>query len=676
MRLTELLRLYQPEILEQLLLERGMSSPSGQSREDLVERFSEALLGPGAVEEILRSLSPIERSILYIVLFYAPTSAITEKEHRYIVPGVVREVATERGARPFRNLHAKGLLYRFRHAFRSASGAYVLPREILQEVSSVLVRQTIERYGVPVRLGEHGPPPGYEILVNDLLALLLLAAPEGIPLTRERVPYRKAMRRLEELLSPADMAEEVLCDPFWAADRYLSMRIEALFLFAEHANLLARSRSEYQVASGAFEKLRGSFRSRFSFWMDLWMLFSDTAPLFRQFIAEVVRQLPDDVGLNPGMFLAWSDPFPGKRVFSFGGSLAREAGVHLWKMVYAGVLQVMRGPQGQPLLVRTRLGTTVLAGDEVEPAQENRIFVVQPNFEVLCDPKSLAAAGEEVSPFVELVTVDRTVSLRFSRASVQRGLRRSHSITSCCQALHRVATQDLPKNVLDRLQEWASGYHRVYLRPGLLIQAETDEQAETLRHSSVFELIREEIGRRSFWASLDDLPEIRRRLRNLKIDVHEGPVSGSLEEEYVEELHTADRLMSQRREDTPEYHRMGFFEPAEQALRETLRSCEIVPPGSSGAEQRDNRLRPRWSTPQEIREVISEALLRDEHLCLTVLREKDRTPEVHTVYPICWSPERGRFSFYGVEPGGPERLWRLDEIISARVLRGVRSSDT
>jgi hypothetical protein len=413
----------------------------------------------------------------------------------------------------------------------------------------------------------------------------------------------------------------------------------------------------------------GSVGNRFAEWMDLRISYSDPSGLFRQFLAALLRGLPDDTGLDPGMFLGWSDPFPGEERFSFGPDLAEEAASHLWKMVYAGLLEVTRAEQGRPLLVLTRLGTALLSDDDVESAREERLFVVQPNFEVLADPCSLAAAGEEISPFVELVTADRTFSLRFSRESVRRGIHHGHSIPSCCQALCRHATHEVPENVLDTIQEWAAEYHRVRLRPGLLIQVDTDEQAEMLRHSPVFKLIREEISPRSFWAAMEDRTEIKRRLTGLKMDVDDEPPRVREDDEDLTEIRPVQGLSRLRtREATPECYPVGSFEPAEEVLREILQSYEIVPPGGGAGGPGGGDRSPGSGEPHKIRAAVSEALRTERPLRLTLFQRGGRPPETQIVSPICWGPDRGRFSFYAHQSGGAERLWRLDEILDASLL--------
>jgi hypothetical protein len=172
------------------------------------------------------------------------------------------------------------------------------------------------------------------------------------------------------------------------------------------------------------------------------------------------------------------------------------------------------------------------------------------------------------------------------------------------------------------------------------------------------------------------LPELRRRLRSLKIEISEERTGESPElEEYHEVKKTQDAMLSLGKEATPEYAPIGFLESADQVLRRDLRAREIVPPGISTADQSKKS---RWrgsSTFQEIREAITEALLREMPLCLNVARGKGLPSAVHTVYPICWGPEPGRFSFYARDSGGVEMLWHLDDILSARVVHGGKIPD-
>ncbi|MFH1739088.1 MAG: hypothetical protein ABIH23_08775 [bacterium] len=632
-----------------------------------MERVSEALLAPGALESLLESLSPNERSILYSIMFHGRRPAIIPENHGRFMAVSGGKTPTESGRHPFWHLHQEGLLYRFVHPFHRSSGLYVVPSEILEQLSNILIEKTIARCGVSVSHLKDQPPEGHNVLTNDVLTLLLLAAPEGIPLTQQYVPFRKVTRQLEALLPQIDLAEEILCEPFWMEDRYPSLRLALLFLFTSATGLFLSGNSAFEVASGAFEWIRGSYRRWFPLWMDLLVFYQAPSTLLRQFVAELIRKLPEGVGLDPKALLAWSDPFVGKNGFLFDELLAEDVAGLLWKLVYMGVLEVVREEDEEPLLVRTKLGTSILNGEEIEPCTGKRFFVVQPNFDLLCDPYSLAGAGGTVARFTQVGSVDRTFLLRFTRDSVNRGLRNKHSLASCCSALQGAATQPVPENVLKTMQEWSKGYHRVHLRPALLIHVEDEEQAEALRGSSVFELVREEINPTTFSASIEDLRDLRKRLSKLKMDLIDETVS--TREKYKEpEQELADWSDLTERKETPEYSPVGFYEPVEEALRAELKSREIVPPGLATDSRDPVRDRRDPTDLRQIRAAIRKGMLEDKLVRLTVCKGNTGETETRIVYPICWGHERGQHSFYASDDEEEERLWRIDEILDAKAI--------
>lgn len=675
MQLLELLRSYREDTLRRLFEEQRLSLPGQRDREALAARLAEALLDPGALEDVLSSLSPFERSVLYVILFFANGPAFTEREHRAVTTELLSRVPTRKGARPFKSLQLKGLLYHFADPFQSHRGAYVVPTDLLHEICSILVRHTVERYAVPLDPGRESTPSGYDLLRHDLLALLLLAAPAGIPVTQDGELYLKAIREIQELLPPVDMADEVLSTPFWYPSRSPSQRVELLVRFACRADFLVFRSRRLELGPKAFDRLAEPTYRRFPFWMQMSEFFARESRMLRWFVAEVVRAIPDGMGLHPIRFMSWSDPFSSESWFSFDVWLKPAIAFTLWKMVYAGVLQVVRRRE-LPLLVPTRLGRSLLAGEESDSPAEKEMFVIEPNFEILADPKTLMRAGEDIAPFVELVAADRTFSLRFSRKSIHGALRRGLSVSSCRQALQRFATQQIPKIVLDMMQEWTRGYHEVHLRTGLLIQTETEDQAERLRCSPVFELVEEEIAPGLFWASEDDLSEVQRGLRSLGMEIRLRRAGQDWQtEKYILPRRWSDPLESVEKQNTPECCPDASLDWAEEALRRQLESYEIFPPASGTPDtgSSDTRLRP--NTLQEIRHAVSTALAKCKQLRLTVIEGADEKPKTFIVEPLYWSPERGRYSFYGREPYKRERLWHIQRILRARVLE-ENSPDT
>ena len=380
----------------------------------------------------------------------------------------------------------------------------------------------------------------------------------------------------------------------------------------------------------------------------------------RQFLADLVRCLPEGMGLDPKRLMDWADPCPGNTPFSFSDEFKEELGCYLWRMVYIGLLHVIRDEKDRPLLVRTVLGNSVLNGKEIAPSQNDRMLVVQPNLEIMGDVINLANVGKDVAPFVEVVSAERTLLLRLSRDQVEKAIHAGYSVQNCVAALKQAATQPIAQNVFDTLEEWKRGYRRVYIRPAMLMQLDDEEQADVIRNGPLKKYIREEISPTVFRVLRNDLPDIRRILRRMKIHPVEklrkkkGYSSAFRKKEYA-----LKECM------TPEYSSLGTFEPAEETLSKELSRYKISVYGAGM--QHVNR-KPRLTlTLGKMRSIVSEALHTRTPILIRLQKSDSGGTQEHVVLPIYWA-DQGRLLMISEEEDGKEFKLYLKDILEIQIL--------
>jgi len=664
-RLTELLRLHQIDSLSEILSTLGQKPPKTSDRETLVRTICELLLDVDSVRDVLISLEPDERAALYRIIFDSGHRGSSGYDVSRFTLGFLPGRRTQRFV--FAGLSRYGILHGFVRPFQRDGEQYVLPQDLLEVICHVLAKETSDRCGTPIPTKE--TPDGFsdDPLLKDLLTLLILAAPEGIPYTRDHVPYRKVLKQLEAILPPIDLADEVLVEPYWhwRTNRYLTLRLALLFYFFEQNRLLEWDGRRCMIRPQHFQQLQIDASHRFSHWMEIPIYDYSSRFLARRLMAVLIQDWPDGIGLDPKKLLGWSDPFAHGSGFSFDREIAAWVAGYLIKLILSGVLTVVRPARSGPLLVPTPFGRSLLSGKETESSKKKGIFVVQPDFEVIADTYSLVDAADRVAPFVELVSVDQTFVLRLSRQSVQRGIRARHSIKSLQEGLEQASLQKVPDNVEKTLHDWAESYRRICVRSALLIETETEEQAEVVRRGAVSKYITDQIAPTVFRAHIEDLPQVRRALKKLRIDV-------------VEELTEADRDTEPRVDldrglwrdvPKPEVDPERTFTRLGARHRQKLMSYEIMPPGASTQERPERRraVRPdEVASPFETRAEISEAIRVDALVRLKYFTRQG--PQESIVRPICWCSARGRFEFEARRRDGSVRTWKLGEIISAQML--------
>lgn len=151
----------------------------------------------------------------------------------------------------------------------------------------------------------------------------------------------------------------------------------------------------------------------------------------------------------------------------------------------------MLAPGTLPELVAvTTLGAAALARmdaaketAEEGDAAEDRVFVVQPTFEVV----ALRFASADIYRLLrvaEIVRVGPTSTFRLTRQALLRGLAAGEQLNDLLAFLSHRGKKPLPQNVSYTLKDWARGYHEVKLSEVVLLEVSGAEAAEALRQAA------------------------------------------------------------------------------------------------------------------------------------------------------------------------------------------------
>ncbi len=109
-----------------------------------------------------------------------------------------------------------------------------------------------------------------------------------------------------------------------------------------------------------------------------------------------------------------------------------------------------------------------------------------------------------MEPYMELLSRDKVSRYRVTRASLLAGLEAGGSWDELRRALETLVGPDLPAQVTERAEEWASGYGRFLLEGATLVTASTEEDAELLATAPEFaENLQSRLGARVYRVAAD-----------------------------------------------------------------------------------------------------------------------------------------------------------------------------
>jgi len=625
MKLAEILTQYPLDYLKLLLNRQGCSIPPRPSHKDLVQAICRQLLAPEYMKEFLETSTANERFLLYRVIRRGGIPALNGPRRTVISHEDPDEV-------PFRRLQERGILHKYIDPKNYCRDVYVVSEEILRAFSTHLIRNVLATCAVPVPAPHAEIPLGHNYLVGDLLMLFYTGSPDGIPRTADGYPHLRFQRQLAKSMQPLDLADDILLPYNCVYDEPLLPRMACMFEVGSQDDFLVSDYKIWRIPPESFQALEKSHRLLFSLCMHVTTLWDNPRALLRQFVADLIRALPDGMALDPKKFLDWIDPYPGEYSIHLWEDCKDVVGLYLWKLAYCGIFQVLRDKDQRPLLVRTALGITLLNGKEITQTEKNDLLIVQPNLEILGDISSLAKVGKDLAPFVEVVSAERTLLLRFTCSQVQKAIHAGCSLDDCREALREAATQPIPQNVLANLDEWQRSYHCFSLRTAVLIQADNEEQAENIRDGLLREFPIVTVTPTTLSAPLEDLPEIRRVLKRMKLNMVDHTVKErSCEREIRRRKHAPKKV------DTPEYHSLGADKNMEIDLKEELAPFKMCTAMNRPREKKIGS--PSSMSLSQMRAVVTQAITSGIPVQFSMQNESSGKIEEFVMEPVMWADQ-------------------------------------
>ena len=278
--------------------------------------------------------------------------------------------------------------------------------------------------------------------------------------------------------------------------------------FCEVAGLSFSDDSGLQVYPAAQvwaqQPFRDSAREVFRFWQDwLFPRLGQVDPL-----AELGAALPDGIWFSADQIAEQIIPFvvgetrPENPMVSFNGFFRTALNLGIVDAGYRGRTAVYAITKlGKWLLAdsvdgeaRAGAGAGVGAGLDAnrggtdadvdfEIRLESRIYP-QPSFEILAPKETEPAVLWMLELFCELQQIDGFRTYRLTRESVHRGLNWA-GIQDLIDLAERCGP-GLPKNVQFTLKDWAAGFGKAALIPGMLLRCEDAELAQAIYYSPRF----------------------------------------------------------------------------------------------------------------------------------------------------------------------------------------------
>ncbi|HOE10035.1 MAG TPA: helicase-associated domain-containing protein [bacterium] len=650
MKLVDILIQYPYDYLQEMLKRQVGDLPKVLSHEALILTLCKRLSAPAYMKEFLETSTADERALLYRLIRRGGIPVLNAPRG-----GMSSGKDTEEA--PFRSLRVRGILHKYVDPTGFFRDVYVVSEEMLTAFSTLLIQNILATCTVPVPAPHTEVPPGHSYLAGDLLMLFYAGSPDGIPQTFEGYPHLRFQRQLAKYMRPLDLADDVLLPYDCVYNEPLLPRIACMFEVGSQGGFLAGDRRIWSIPQESFKAIEESHHLLFSLCMNVTTLWDNPQALLRQFIADLIRALPDGTALDPQKFLDWTDPYSGEYSIHLWEDCKDVVGLYLWKLAYCGVFQVLRDKDQHPLLVRTALGTALLNGKEIPQAEKNGFLVVQPNQEILGDLSRFAEVGNDLAPFVEVVSAERTMLLRFTRSQVQKAIHAGCSLDKCREALQKAVTQPVPEVVLANLEEWQRSYHCFSLQTAVLIQADDEEQAGSIRDGLLREFPLVAVTPTLFSAPLEDLPEIRRILKRMKLNLVDYTMKDrGYEKESRRKRHTPKQM------DAPEFHSLGADENIESDLKEEMNEFKICVTMDESKEKKI--VSGRSASLSQIRAVVTQAITSGIPVQFTLQNETSGQVDEYVTEPICWvDPDRLVFK---IRQKGREYTVYLKDILSIK----------
>jgi hypothetical protein len=550
---------------ERATLARLWFLPEAASRSP--EALTEAMLEPAAIERLLASLGPRERSALTLVQQHggSVSKAVLEREF-----GGVRNhadypnpraylLALEQPPSPTERLWALALLTAEPDDSRDPASkrgrSYTIPADLLALLPPVPARETGLHLS-PAAAPDEVTAGDREFLERNLLILLSLGQDGLLEVIPAGGMNKASLARIAKQWNPNDKFQGAWREDHWpymqfvrrvgegagllrvGADAKLRPTREALEWLRQSAFERTRSLLEGWVVSSWDELASfGRIKVQRAYFRDLPLAKRAILRLLGQvqagewiaydeFVAEVKRVEPD-FARPDGRYDMWGllnyarqpingfehwDEVEGRQLLDIAGGTLR----------WLGLTDV--GTQGEHAVSfrLNPLGAAVIARAAAPPEPPIEPLVVQPNFEVVAQVYATPYARFQLGRVAERAASDTaenrsgqvTEIYKLTKRSIQAALERGITFDEVGRFLNEQSGRELPQNVAVSLREWAGQHGQVTLRRGVLLEAEDAALLEQIRRDKRVRMPKVEPLTETAWLVREgDAPELAERLR-------------------------------------------------------------------------------------------------------------------------------------------------------------------
>jgi hypothetical protein len=333
---------------------------------------------------------------------------------------------------------------------------FVLPSELKRTMQDELVESVL----APVERTPEGPivfaEEGYA-LSHDLDIFLEYVDHHAVLLTQDGAMYKRNLLQILELL---EIPEAPLAGGwrFGYGRRFHDYpdRFALIYDFAYHAHYIEESTDGYLrigpererwLQMGALDRQQALLR----FYLSLYRRPISRLPLLTQLIG---RAQPHWI-LSESMFQAL-DPLINEYYYDTKQQVWETRVVKM--LTHLGILRSGNDDLGRRWFQITKLGQELLTPDAIPESEnrvgdEQRVLIVQPNFEILvtADNPRLTAV---LAAFADLKQGGALRIYRMTRSSLERAAKEGDSLSSWLSFLAKHSQTPIPGNVERTLREW------------------------------------------------------------------------------------------------------------------------------------------------------------------------------------------------------------------------------
>ncbi|SCW39555.1 Helicase conserved C-terminal domain-containing protein [Paenibacillus tianmuensis] len=437
---------------------------------------------PVVMETVCNRLSRSERTVLEAVVRRISSEPFDDAELERAAVGPLSGAEVKMG---LAGLLRKGIVFSFLKTW--GEPLYLMPEDGFACWQSVLFPEMSSGLGESPGSAGLSPAPALPAepnLARDLFYTMVLAAEQGLKLTKNGTLHKKQLQKLSERVRLREEALEPLSLKYAYADTY-SPKIALVLDMLLRLQLVVSEDEELKLGVEAVDAfldkpLAAQMRRLYSLWKTLAL----PAAAWQQHAVCLLERVTDGTWITAEQLLERLETFgllPGTLECGERAERTRYL-LRLWlePLAALGFLEQGSDPIGGPVTYRWTFPLGLrdeLAGED---EAEDGGLMVQPDFELLVPPDVAGKVRWELCCLADLVARDQVSVYKLSKESVKRALENGRTAAEICDFLERHALYGVPDHVRLSIGQWAKPYGKTVFTQALLLRCADDETARTV----------------------------------------------------------------------------------------------------------------------------------------------------------------------------------------------------